>query len=357
VQAAAAAEAATLVKPRVKKERKRKIHRDSDDDEDFELNPAEEDQDSDSDNDGNAPIHQMRPQHYILQSAAFTPQQAAAMAYAPMHLAHQGLPHHTLYTGASSVQPRNQPKRHARNQGREDLKAGQHHTSHICMVCAHCISPHASTTVNVESPTTLATKSRGYSLPSRPALFVPVPLCLLSDPYSRSLCCVCCVGAYVNLDLVELDEVPGLEDDVDESTRKDIVLASASSSVGGVDINPQVRQALSAIVEAIAEVSSMKADEEAGPTAMDIEAQQQQQQQQAALMAQQQAQAQAALVAQAQQMGLTPQALLHMQQQHMQQRHMQQQIQQQLQHQQLQQHQQQQQLQQQMHQQQHQQRM
>lgn len=126
----------------------------------------------------------------------------------------------------------------------------------------------------------------------------------------------------MNLDLVELDEVPGLEDDVDEGGRAD-------KFPSAVDINPQVRQALSAIVEAIAEVSSMKADEE-GPAAMELETQQQQ----AQALAAQQAQMQAQTHAQANQLGLTPQAFMQLQQ-HMHQQRVQQQIQQQLQQQQL----------------------
>lgn len=112
-------------------------------------------------------------------------------------------------------------------------------------------------------------------------------------------------GAYVNLDLVELDEVPGMEDDDDESRRQ----------MSAIDINPHVRQALSAIVEAIAEVSSMKVDDE--PQGMELDAHAHAAQQAAAhaqLAAQQQAHAQA-VAHQAAQLGLHPAAFIQMQQQ------------------------------------------
>jgi hypothetical protein len=134
---------------------------------------------------------------------------------------------------------------------------------------------------------------------------------------ANPFCCLLCFlvrAAYVNLDLVELDEVPGFEDDEDDISR---VRPAAAPSV---DINPQVQQALSAIVEAIAEVSSMSKHEEEGPAAMELEQQQQQQQHtQAAVAAAAAAAHAAAAHAQAQQqiaagqLGLTPQQYLQVQ--------------------------------------------
>lgn len=112
------------------------------------------------------------------------------------------------------------------------------------------------------------------------------------------------LGAYVNLDLVELDEVPGMEDDDDESRRQ----------LSAIDINPHVRQALSAIVEAIAEVSSMKVDDE--PQGMELDAHAHAAQQAAAhaqIAAQQQAHAQ--VLQQAAQLGMHPATFIQMQQQ------------------------------------------
>jgi hypothetical protein len=111
------------------------------------------------------------------------------------------------------------------------------------------------------------------------------------------------LGAYVNLDLVELDEVPGMEDDDDESRRQ----------LSAIDINPHVRQALSAIVEAIAEVSSMKVDDEPQGMELDAHAHAAQQAAAHAQIAAQQAHAQ--VLQQAAQLGMHPAAFIQMQQQ------------------------------------------
>ena len=75
-------------------------------------------------------------------------------------------------------------------------------------------------------------------------------------------------GAYVNLDLVELDG--NNDEDEEDDQPEDVTAAGTSNRRGRGLINPQVRQALSAIVEAIAEVSQMKVDDDGGVQHMTI---------------------------------------------------------------------------------------
>ena len=112
--AAAAAAAAPVVAPKVKKERTRRVRHDSDDDEDFELNPNADQDDEDSDDD-NPPITLRTHQYHH-------------SAYVPIHHPSMLLPHNTFHAAAAPIMPRSQPRRSARDTGREDLKDGQKET-------------------------------------------------------------------------------------------------------------------------------------------------------------------------------------------------------------------------------------
>ena len=128
--AAASSVAAPVVKPKPKKERSRPVRHASDDDEEFEPDRNADLDDEDSDDD-NPPIHAARNNHHQMHTGL-------PPAFTAPHIMYPGMPP-AMYTqmaqaaalaqqqqaAAAAPQPRSQPRRTARDAGREDLMDGE----------------------------------------------------------------------------------------------------------------------------------------------------------------------------------------------------------------------------------------
>lgn len=137
--AAAASVSAPVVKPRVKKERVRPVRHASDDDEEFEPDRNADVDDEDSDED-NPPIHGARSSsHHQMHTGM--PTAFSMYPGMPPAVYSQMAALQAQQQAAAAPQPRSQPRRTARDAGREDLKDGQCETTAtnglVCVICAH----------------------------------------------------------------------------------------------------------------------------------------------------------------------------------------------------------------------------